>query len=226
ILVPPSWEGDYNDVALRAAANHPDRFAVMGRLDLSQPAAPAALPQWRDQPGMLGIRLTFLSDTHKAWLATGALDAFWKAAEAAEIPLMVLPPDQIPAIVEIANRHPKLKLIIDHLAMTSTRQDAAAFGTVKDTLPLADCQNVAVKASALPCYTTEPYPYAGIRPHIEKIYNAFGPARTFWGTDFSRLPCTYREGVTHFTETLPFLDASAQEQVMGAAICDWLGWRR
>jgi predicted TIM-barrel fold metal-dependent hydrolase len=151
ILVPPSWEGDYNDVALRAAANHPDRFAVMDRLDLSQPGAPAALPKWRDQPGMLGIRLTFLSDIHKAWLAKGALDAFWRAAEAAEIPLMVLPPDQIPAIVEIAKRHPKLKLIIDHLAMTSIRIGAAASGTVKDILPLADCPNVAVKASALPC---------------------------------------------------------------------------
>jgi L-fuconolactonase len=45
ILVPPSWEGDYNDVALRAAANHPDRFAVMDGLDLSQPGAPAALPK-------------------------------------------------------------------------------------------------------------------------------------------------------------------------------------
>src|SRR3546814_7552574 len=30
ILVPPSWEGDRNDVALAAVAAHPGRFAVMG----------------------------------------------------------------------------------------------------------------------------------------------------------------------------------------------------
>jgi L-fuconolactonase len=29
ILVPPSWEGDRNDLAVAAAQLHPDRFAVM-----------------------------------------------------------------------------------------------------------------------------------------------------------------------------------------------------
>src|SRR2546426_3686647 len=33
VLVPPSWEGDRNDLALEAARLHPDRFAVMGRLE-------------------------------------------------------------------------------------------------------------------------------------------------------------------------------------------------
>ena len=32
VLIPPSWEGDYNDLVLEAAQAHPDRFAVMGRL--------------------------------------------------------------------------------------------------------------------------------------------------------------------------------------------------
>src|SRR6516225_3640254 len=31
VIVPPSWEGDRNDLALQAARLHPDRFAVMGR---------------------------------------------------------------------------------------------------------------------------------------------------------------------------------------------------
>src|ERR1039458_455786 len=31
VIVPPSWEGDRNDLALAAAAAHPDKFAVMGR---------------------------------------------------------------------------------------------------------------------------------------------------------------------------------------------------
>ena len=29
VIVPPSWEGDRNDLALEAARLHPDRFAVM-----------------------------------------------------------------------------------------------------------------------------------------------------------------------------------------------------
>ena len=39
VLVPPSWEGDRNDLALEAAATYPDRFGVMGRLSLTDPAS-------------------------------------------------------------------------------------------------------------------------------------------------------------------------------------------
>src|SRR5260370_28796069 len=54
VIVPPSWEGDRNDLALEAARLHSDRFAVMGR----PPAAARSLSDWRDQPGLLGLRVT------------------------------------------------------------------------------------------------------------------------------------------------------------------------
>ena len=37
VIVPPSWEGDRNDLALDAAASHPDRFCIMGRFDPDAP---------------------------------------------------------------------------------------------------------------------------------------------------------------------------------------------
>ena len=39
ILVPPSWDGYRNDYALAAAQKHPDRFAVMGKVPLNDPAS-------------------------------------------------------------------------------------------------------------------------------------------------------------------------------------------
>ena len=41
VLVPPSWEGERNDLALEAARLHPDKFAVMGRLALQDPSSRA-----------------------------------------------------------------------------------------------------------------------------------------------------------------------------------------
>ncbi len=225
ILVPPSWEGDRNELAIQAAVDYPDRFAVMGRLDIGDPANASLLPGWKAQPGMLGIRVSFLRPEQKQMLADGALDWFWRAAEESGIPLMVLPPDQLPLIDRVAERHPGLRLTIDHLAMTSSRRNDAAFATLDDLVPLARRANVAVKATALPCYTDEPYPYAGISGHIERVYDAFGPNRMFWGTDLSRLSCDYRQAVTHFTEELPFLSESDKELIMGRALCAWLGWR-
>jgi hypothetical protein len=34
------------------------------------------------------------------------------------------------------------------------------------------------------------------------------------------------QGVTMFTEELPWLSGRDLELVMGGAVCDWLGWRR
>lgn len=109
ILVPPSYEGDRNDLALEAARLHPDRFAIMGRVPLEDPRAAALLPQWRRQPGMLGIRLTLHMPFQKVWLSDGTADWFWPAAEAAGMPLMILPTGSLPEIDRIAARHPRCR---------------------------------------------------------------------------------------------------------------------
>jgi L-fuconolactonase len=44
VLVPPSGEGDYNDLAIKAATDDPDHFAIMGRFDLGYPTNASRLP--------------------------------------------------------------------------------------------------------------------------------------------------------------------------------------
>jgi L-fuconolactonase len=39
-----------------------------------------------------------------------------------------------------------------------------------------------------------------------------------------RLPCSYRQAITMFTEELPWLSASDKELIMGRGVCEWLGW--
>ena len=74
VLVPPSWEGDRNDLALEAARLHPDKFAVMGRLNLADPASKALVPDWKKAPGMLGMRFTFHTDLMRPWLTDGTAE--------------------------------------------------------------------------------------------------------------------------------------------------------
>ena len=59
VIVPPSWPGDRNDYAIEAAKRYPARFGIMGRIPVEKPQSAALLPKWREQPGMLGVRLTF-----------------------------------------------------------------------------------------------------------------------------------------------------------------------
>jgi len=46
----------------------------------------------------------------------------------------------------------------------------------------------------------------------------------FWGTDITRMPCSWRQCVTLFTEELPWLKGRDLELVMGEALCNWIGW--
>ena len=220
VIVPPSWEGDRNDLALAAAGQHPDRFAVMGRLPL-HPVAPDTLAHWRRQPGMLGLRFTVRPE--HTWLADGSADWVWQAAQRHGLPVMISCPGALPLVDALAERYPGLRLVIDHLALIRTKDDAA-FADLPKLLALAKRPNVAAKASALPCFSSAAYPYRNIHGYIRQVFDAFGPLRTFWGTDLTRLPCPYRQAVTMFTEELPFLSERDKEWVMGRAICAWLGW--
>ncbi len=224
VLVPPSWEGDRNDLALEAARRHPDRFAVMGRLALQKPESRALVADWKKQPGMLGMRFTFHNEPNRHFLTDGTADWLWPAAERAGIPLMVLVPGSLDVLDRIAGRHPGLKLVIDHAGLNVRGKGPKVFEDLPAVCALARHPNVAVKASGMPSLSTEAYPFRDLHPHIRTLVDAFGPRRTFWGTDLTRMPCTYYECIALFTEHLSWLKGEDLEWVMGRGVCEWLGW--
>ena len=224
VLVPPTWEADRNDTSLEAARLYPDRFAVMGRLTLDAPESRDRMAAWKEQPGMLGIRLTFHRGRYRTWLEDDTIDWFWEAAERHDVPVMALAPHALPRLAEVAARHPGLRLCIDHMGLNSSLIGKPLAPIVDGVVKLAALPNVAVKASALPCYSTESYPYPSLHPQIRRVVDAFGPRRVFWGTDLSHLPCPYRQALTLFTEELDNLTADEKEWILGRALAEWLDW--
>ena len=83
ILVPPSWEGDRNDVVLAAVHRYPDRFAVMGRISLEAPESRDEFLPLTRTDGMRGLRFTFHTEKQQKLLTGGAADWLWPAAAAA-----------------------------------------------------------------------------------------------------------------------------------------------
>src|SRR5207244_114685 len=77
-----------------------------------------------------------------------------------------------------------------------------------------------------PGYCSGPYPFRSMHPYLRQIYDAFGPTRMFWGTDITKMPCSWRQCVTMFTEELPWLSEQDKELVMGQAVCAWWGWKQ
>ena len=130
----------------------------------------------------------------------------------------------MPLLDRIAERHPNLKLVIDHLGLTKGKGEEA-FREFDKMLALAKRPNVAVKATCTPFYSTDKYPFRWLHPYLRRVYDAFGPKRMFWGSDFSRLPCTYRESLTYMSEEIPWLSSADKEWMLGRGVCEWLGWK-
>jgi predicted TIM-barrel fold metal-dependent hydrolase len=120
-------------------------------------------------------------------------------------------------------------LTVDHLGGRGgfeTRKDAAAMTHIPDLVKLARRPNVSVKATGAPGYASGRYPYASMHTYLRQIFDAFGPSRMFWGTDISKMPCSWKQCVTMFTEELPWLRGRDLELVMGGGLCAWWGWER
>jgi predicted TIM-barrel fold metal-dependent hydrolase len=224
VIVPPSWPGDRNDYALEAAKRHPERFAVMGRIALEKPESAALLPKWTEQPGMKGIRLTFMREQaamlqHADWI--------FPAAEKAGIPIMFFAPDNMGKFGPIAERHPALPLIIDHMGLTAEIAKEDRIGpAIAEAVKLAKYPNVSIKVSSAPNFSKEAYPFRDMTDHLKRCIDAFGPRRSYWGTDLTNsMPkATYKQRITHFTEELPFLSEDDKDWIMGKAILARLNW--
>jgi predicted TIM-barrel fold metal-dependent hydrolase len=196
----------------------------MGIFDPTAPLARERLEHWLEQPNALGIRLSFVDPAIIEWLKDGVIEWFWSAAERLRIPLMIYSPQCCDKVHRVAERYPELTLILDHLGFQQRKRNADALLHFDDALALARHPNVFAKVSSLPAYVTERYPFPALNEPIRRAYDAFGPSRLMWGSDYTKLPCTYGECVDHFRVALDFLTAQDREWIMGRTAANALRW--
>ena len=223
VLIPTSWSADGNELVSRAAAAHPEHFGVVAVLPFTHPESRREVARWGTRPGWLGLRAAFHTEQLAPLMTNGAADWLWPAAERAGVPLMVYAPHLLHHVGEIARRHPGLKLIVDHLGFPRPAPGINLTAAVDALERLAPLENVAVKASALPLFSHEPYPFRDVHEHVCRALEAFGPRRVFWGSDLTRLRCTYREAVG-MMDALACLSPADRDLVLGRGLCDWLSW--
>ena len=225
LVHPVYWDPDSNELAQAAVAKYPDRFRIMGWFWLDDPKGPDHVAHWLQRPGMVGLRFYF-NDRHKReWVTDGTLDWLWPAAEKAGVPINLAAALFLPKVGEIAERHPGLKLTVDHMAVPPASRGASAYRFQPELRALAKHPNVAVKATGQIGYADDSYPYRSFHDELHRTFDAFGPDRVFWGTDITRMPCPWRQCVTVFTDVMQWVKGRDLDLVMGEAVCNWVGWK-
>ena len=190
IITAQSLRSIGNSHALRAAAEHPRTFAVVGTVDPSLAEIDDVMSRWRSQPGMLGVRVVLLTTTQiNLWLA-GGLDRLFAAAQRHSVPVCIYPPTLLREIVPTFERFAELQFVVDHLGLPQptsvSDRDPEPFGRLPDLLALSRFANVAVKLTGAPTLRTKPYPFDDLWPHLHRIVEGFGVERIMWGSDWTR----------------------------------------
>jgi L-fuconolactonase len=93
-----------------------------------------------------------------------------------------LAPDQLEGVMRLADAHPSVPLVIDHLARFDLATDRKH--AIDQLCGLAALQNVYVKASALGFLAREEWPYRDLWPILVSVIDAFGADRVMWGSDY------------------------------------------
>ena len=226
VIVPPTLEGKRVDYGQEAARRYPGRFATMGSVVLNDPKEAERVKVWRDQLNVLGVRLNIAGESAN-WMKNGEVDWLWPVAEQHNVPIMFLTTGQLPLFHKVAERHPGLPLILDHMGISS---EAMRGGIMKETVEeaagLAKYPNMSVKLSSAVLFSKEAYPWRDVTPYIHRLYDAYGPRRCHWGTDVTNSwdKADYKSRVTHFTETLDFFSEEDKDWIMGRSILEKLRW--
>jgi L-fuconolactonase len=192
------WDNRYLAQCLKA---QPKRFRGQGLIDPTDPQVAKNLEIAMREYGLAGVRFSpmyyqadRLPETEKnrgvrqgsdAWLNARASDRLWeKAAELGAVFNFFIASEQLPKLEDMVRRHPKVKVVIDHLA----RVDLSAKDPepeIDKLLALARYPNVWVKVSELGIISpSKKHPYRDTHGLIKKVYDAFGPDRLLWGTGF------------------------------------------
>ena len=229
IIAAQSLRSVGNGYGLRAAAEHPTKFGMVGTLDPGVPDLDGVVSRWRSQPGMLGIRVVLLTTDQIGVWSAGKLDGLFAAAQRHAVPVCIYPPTVLGELAATIERFPDLQFVLDHLGLPQPTsigdRDEPPFRRLAEVLALAGRANVAVKLTGAPTLRTTPYPFADLWPHLHRIIEAFGVDRVIWGSDWTRTTkwCSYAES-THYLRDTAELSFSDKEQLMGRTLRRIFRW--
>jgi L-fuconolactonase len=213
---------------LGLARQHPWIEGVVGWVDLRSPGAAADAVRLRAAGPLVGLRPMLQDLSDDRWILDARCQPMlaWMAANAIRFDALIRP-HQLGAIARMMDRHPTLRVVVDHMAKPaiSRGRDWPEAGPWLRGLQSLAQRGAFVKFSGL---LTEARPGAtarDLRAFVEPVLEAFGPSRTMWGSDWpvvlGAAPYARWDELTH--ELLIGLRVPDREQVLGATCARFYG---
>ena len=157
---------------------------VVGWVDLAAADAPAQVAARADDPLIVGLRPMLQDIADPRWILRHDVQAGLAAMAARGLCLdALITPRHLPAIGELAQLQPKLKVVIDHAAKPNIAGGdfhswATAIAAVAHATPWC------CKLSGLATEAGAQWSAETLRPYVAHLLAVFGAERLMWGSDW------------------------------------------
>ncbi|MGH9628791.1 MAG: amidohydrolase family protein [Bryobacteraceae bacterium] len=204
---------------LDLADDHTFVAGVVGWVDLTSPQVGKDLDRLQRRDKFKGVRHLVHDEADEKWLLRDDVIAGLGEVARRGLPYdLLLRPNHLPYILEVAERVPELRMVIDHIAkpLISKRvMDGWAEGMER----AAQIPEMHVKLSGM---ITEAdwkgWKPKDLVPYVEHVMRLFGPERLLFGSDWPvcLLAGSWKEVLAAFTQAVGPLPAETREKILGA----------
>ena len=184
VIVQPIYYLFDNRYVADCLRRFPGRFAAIGLVDPKAPDAVDRLEKLVREDGFGGLRIHSSRLDHPSEWAAPDQDPLWRRSEELGTCFIVHgPAANLPHLEPIIGRFPEVPVVLDHIGGAPTDEEPP-FPLLSHVLDLARFPKVYVKFTPQAHKSELPFPHADTFPAFRRIYDAFGPQRLMWGTNF------------------------------------------
>lgn len=192
------------------------KFLGVCRVDPLDPDAPDHLSQLTEQ-GFRGVRLSPAGDATGDWIRSPLMTPLWQRCDDLGVPMTLLAPiTRMRDIQPLIERHPRLTVVIDHMADCPVDQPEQ----LDSLLSLARYLKVFVKISHTWSLSKQRYPWLDPQELVKRLHDRFGPQRLMWGTDWpiAKERATYSQRLTVVRDAMKFLKDEDKHWILSKTV--------
>jgi L-fuconolactonase len=204
---------------LGLAATAPFVKGVVGWVDFENKADLGAIERLSANPRLKGFRPMIQDIADDGWMLRPALRwAFDALAERGLAFDALIKPRHLTNLLRLAERHPGLRIVVDHGAKPSIK-DGAFDDWARDMAAVAANTNATCKLSGLVTEAGPDWSASGLKPYVNHLLAVFGPNRLMFGSDWpvSLLAASYDRWLETAEALTAALDPAARAEVFGGS---------
>jgi L-fuconolactonase len=196
---------------------YPGTFQGVCRVDPLDPAAPDHLSRLTAE-GFHGVRISPAANASGDWFRGPLMPPLWKRCHELKVPMTVLAPiGRMPEVAPLLEKTPDLTTVIDHMADCPVDQPQE----LEKLIALKRYPNLFVKISHTWSLSKAKYPWKDAQGLVKRLYDAFGPKRLMWATDWPILEnsgAKYEQALTVVRDEMKFLNAEDREWMLSKTV--------